>query len=138
MLEKFKSIKVAEIMTRPVVCANSDSSLHHILEKLKESHFSGLPIVEESIVIGIISEKDIIELFLQGKNLKTIAASESMTRDVITADQDCFVLPLMKAFVENQVLRVPITHLGKLVGIVTRHDLLKFIVDNKPEFPVIS
>ncbi len=44
----------------------------------------------------------------------------------------------MKAFIENRVLRVPITHQEKLVGIVTRHDLLKVIVDTKPEFPVVS
>ncbi|MBT5470170.1 MAG: CBS domain-containing protein [Nitrospina sp.] len=138
MIEKLKSIKIAEIMTRPVVCTSPDSSAYDILAKLNSTHFSGLPVVEDHVVMGIVSEKDILQLVLQGKNLKTTPVSEFMTRDVVTADQDCAILPLLKAFIDNQVLRLPVTHQGKLVGIVTRHDLLKLIIDSTPEFPVIS
>ncbi len=138
MIEKLKSIKIAEIMTRPVICASPDSSAYDILTKLNSTHFSGLPVVEDHIVVGIVSEKDVLLLVLQGKNLKTTPVSEFMTRDVVTADQDCAILPLLKAFLDNQVLRLPVTHEGKLVGIVTRHDLLKLIIDSTPEFPVIS
>jgi len=138
MIEKLKSIKVADIMTRPVVCASPDSSAHDILGKLNSTHFSGLPIVEDHVVIGIVSERDILQLFIQGKNLKTTPASEFMTQDVVTAEQDCHLLPLIKAFLDKQVLRLPITQQGKLVGILTRHDLLKIIIDSAPEFSLIS
>jgi CBS domain-containing protein len=61
-----------------------------------------------------------------------------MTRNIVTAEQDSTILPLIKAFIDNQILRLPITHEGKLVGIISRHDLLKVINDSAPEFPLIS
>ncbi len=138
MIEKLKSIKASEVMTRPVVCANPDSSAHDVLEKLTSTHFSGLPVVEDDKVVGIVSESDLLQLFLQKKNLKTTLIGEVMTRNVITAEQSCTILPLIKAFIDNQILRLPITHEGKLVGIISRHDLLKVINDSAPEFPLIS
>lgn len=137
MIEKLKATKVSEIMTQPVVCASPESSAHDILGKLNSTHFSGLPIVDDHVVIGIVSERDILQLFIQDKNLKTTPAREFMTTDVITAEQDCHILPLIKAFLDKQVLRLPITKQGKLVGIITRHDLLKIIMDSTPEFSLV-
>lgn len=138
MIEKLYSIKASEIMIRPVVCANPDSSAHDVLEKLANTHFSGLPIVEDTNVVGVVSENDLLQLFLQRKNLKTTPVSEIMTRNVVTAEQDCTIMSLIKAFIDNQILRLPITQEGKLVGIISRHDLLKVINDSAPEFPLVS
>jgi CBS domain-containing protein len=138
MIEKLNSIKASDVMIRPVVCANPDSSAHDVLEKLNGTHFSGLPVVENNIVVGIVSESDLLQLYMQKKNLKTTLVSEIMTRDTITADQNSSIFPIIKAFIDNQILRLPITHEGKLVGIISRHDLLKIISDSAPEFPVIS
>jgi len=124
-------------MTQPVVCSSADTSARDILEKLNSSGFSGMPICEENIVLGIVSEKDIMQLLLQGKSLSSTFASEFMTRDVITADQNCYMLSVVKSFIDNQILRLPITDQGKLVGIITRHDLLKFILDATPEFSLV-
>lgn len=137
MIQKLKSMKVSEIMTRPVVCTSADISAQDILTKLETSHFSGMPVIEDNSIIGIVSESDILQLFLQGRNLKSILAHEFMTRKVITATSDSLVLPVIKAFIDNQILRLPITHQGKLVGIVTRHDLLKYILSAAPEFALI-
>lgn len=130
-------MKVSEIMTRPVVCTSADISAQDILTKLETSHFSGMPVIEDNIIIGIVSEKDILQLFLQEKNLQSTLAQEFMIQNVITADLDSLVLAVMKAFIDNQILRLPITHQGKLVGIVTRHDLLKYILSAAPEFALI-
>jgi tRNA nucleotidyltransferase (CCA-adding enzyme) len=137
MIQKFKSMKVSEIMTRPVVCTNADISAQDILTKLEASHFSGMPVIDDNSIIGIVSESDILQLFLQGKNLNSTLAHEFMTRKVITATSDSLALSAIKAFIDNQILRLPITHQGKLVGIVTRHDLLKCITSAIPEFSLI-
>jgi CBS domain-containing protein len=138
MNKKFKTMTFADVMTRPVVCASPDTSAHEISEKLSSNSFSGMPIVENKTVIGIVSERDILQLFIQGKNLKSTLAQEFMTTNVITANQDSLVFSGIKAFVDNQILRLPITNNGKLVGIITRQDLLKVICDTTPEFALIS
>ncbi len=125
-------------MTTPVVCASPDSSAHDILKKLDNCSFSGVPIVDDKVIIGIVSEKDIIQLFLQGKNLKDILAQDFMERNVVMADKNSYVLPSVKALIGNQILRLPITYQGRLVGIITRHDILKIIIDSNPDFSIIS
>jgi CBS domain-containing protein len=137
IFEKLKNMRVSEVMTTPVVCSSPDSSAHDILKKLENCNFTGLPIVDDKAILGIVSEKDIIQLFLQGKNLRAILAKDFMEINVITADKNSYVLPSVKALIENQILRLPITYQGRLVGILTRHDILKIILDTNPEFSVI-
>ena len=137
IFEKLKNMRVSEVMTAPVVCASPDSSAHDILKKLENCNFTGLPIVDDKAILGIVSEKDIIQLFLQGKNLRSILAKDFMERNIITADKNSYVLPSVKALIENQILRLPITYQGRLVGILTRHDILKIILDTNPEFSII-
>lgn len=60
-----------------------------------------------------------------------------MEQNIITADKNSYELPSVKALIENQILRLPITYQGRLVGILTRHDILKIILDTNPEFSVI-
>ena len=138
MAQKLKSMKISEVMIRPVVCTSPDTSAHDILEKLNSCQYSGIPVVEDNILIGMVSERDILELFIQGKNLKCTFARDFMIQNVITAEQDSLILPVIKTVIDNQILRLPITHQGKLVGIVTRHDLLKYILDTTPEFALIT
>jgi CBS domain-containing protein len=137
IFEKLKNMRVSEVMTTPVVCSSPDSAAHDILKKLENCNFTGLPIVDDKAILGIVSEKDIIQLFLQGKNLRAILAKDFMETNVITADKNSYVLPSVKALIENQILRLPITYQGRLVGILTRHDILKIILDTNPEFSVI-
>jgi tRNA nucleotidyltransferase (CCA-adding enzyme) len=137
IFEKLKNMRVSEVMTTPVVCSSPDSSAHDILKKLENCNFTGLPIVDDKAILGIVSEKDIIQLFLQGKNLRSILAKDFMERNIITADKNSYVLPSVKALIENQILRLPITYQGRLVGILTRHDILKIILDTNPEFSII-
>ena len=53
MLQQLKTMKVSEVMTRPVVCTSPDTSAHDILEKLNNSQISALPVIDENIIIGI-------------------------------------------------------------------------------------
>ena len=138
MAQNLKSMEVSEVMSRSVVCTCPNTSAHDILKKLNSSNISGMLVVEDNTVIGLVSGSDILQLSIQGKNLKSPLSQEFMTRNVITAEQDSSVPSVMKALIDNQINRLPIIHQGKLVGIVTRHDLLKCIFDTTPEFTLIS
>ena len=137
MLQKLKTMKVSEVMTRPVICTSPETSAHDILEKLNSSQISALPVIESNNIIGIVTETDVLRLFLQGKNLHTILAGEFMTTNVITAEPDSLVLSAIKGFLDNQIHHLPITHHDKLVGMVNRHDLIKNIVDSASDFSLV-
>ena len=64
--------------------------------------------------------------------------SEFMTQNIITAEPDAIVLSVIKGFLDNQVHHLPITHEKKLVGIVSRHNLVKNIVGSASDFSLVS
>jgi CBS domain-containing protein len=64
--------------------------------------------------------------------------SDFMTQDVITAEPDPLALSAIKGFLDNQVHHLAITHEKKLVGIVSRHNLVKNIVDSANDFSLVS
>ena len=61
-----------------------------------------------------------------------------MTQNVITAEPDSIVLSVIKGFLDNQVHHLPITHEKKLLGIVSRHNLVKNIVGSASDFSLVS
>ncbi len=139
MLSQLKNIKLEEIMVSPVICAGVTTRISDIAEKLYKNKITGVPIInEDKQVIGVVSERDICELILQGKELQYVQAEEVMARNVITADKNSFVIAAIKSIVENQIMRLPVVDDGKLIGIVTRHDLLKVITNKSPDFYSIS
>ena len=71
MAQNLKSMKVSEVMTRSVVCTCPNTSTHDILKKLNSSNISGMLVVEDNTVIGLVSGSDILQLSIQGKNLKS-------------------------------------------------------------------
>ena len=70
MVKKIISIKDFYITTQPVARKPLDSSARNIVEKINSSHFLSLPIVANHVLIGIITDWDILQLFIQGENLK--------------------------------------------------------------------
>ena len=64
--------------------------------------------------------------------------SEFMTKNVITAETSSLALSAIKGSLDNQIHHLPITHDKKLVEIVSRHDLLKNIVDSASDFSLFS
>lgn len=56
-------MKIKEVMNRDVITCEPDETLCHLAELFKENHISGLPVVENGKVVGLVSETDLIALF---------------------------------------------------------------------------
>lgn len=143
-------MKVKDIMTTQVVTVGPDSSIIEIIDLLVEHKISGVPVVNgEGKVIGLVTEYDLIykkrlpvSPFLmyhygeyalekipenQKKNLCQAKAADVMTKNVISASEEASVEEVVTLMVEKRVKRVPVLKGNKLVGIVSRRDVLKEI-----------
>ena len=90
------------------------------------SRISGFPITNhEGVLVGIVTELDLIRLLRSGKSLEYTLVDEVMTRDVITVDAEESVDRLMEILEEERIIRLPVVSNGELVGIVSRGDVLK-------------
>lgn len=138
-------MKVKELMTKDVVTIGPEASLKDVAKILAEYHISGLPVVgEQGQLLGVVSEADILLkekgsdkrpggflgwLFLEGveaeAKLAARTAGEAMSAPPITIDAEKQVYEAAQKMTELGINRLPVLDDGRLVGIVTRTDLVR-------------
>jgi CBS-domain-containing membrane protein len=115
-------MKVKEIMTANVVSVRDDTSMREVAQALDRHRISGVPVCDEAgHMVGLISEYDLIAK----PDART--ASEAMTRDVISVMEDTSVDEVRYLLVQRKIKRVPVLRGQRLVGIVSRADLVREI-----------
>lgn len=119
-----------DIMNSPVKTVGQDSKLKDILKLMTKFSYSGFPIVEDSILVGIISRRDVEKAVSHG--FGNAPAKAYMTRKVISAKPNFSLEDIKKLMVENEISRVPIvSDDNKILGLITRSDLLEGLYNEK-------
>jgi CBS domain-containing protein len=131
--EKMKDLKAKDIMTRPVVSARENASARDIAMQVLSGLYSGMPVTDENgKVIGVVTEFDLLGQVCEGRELVKLTAGDVMTKNPITVDVNTSLNDLLKSMMENNIVRVPVTEEGRLVGIIARCDILRAFIE--PEF----
>ncbi|MBM7624037.1 CBS domain-containing protein [Sporohalobacter salinus] len=146
-------METKEIMTKNVVTIHQDKTIKDVAEVLSEHKFSGLPVVnDEDEIVGVITERDLIArnkklhfpnyiqvldsiIYLESLSefedefRKMIGAKvkDVMTKEVISVDIDTTVDKIVEIMVDNNINRVPVISNDKLVGVVSRADIVKIL-----------
>ena len=127
------NLKAKDIMTRPVISARKNTPARWIAYHLLFGVFSGMPITDETAtVIGIITELDLLKLIREGKDLEKLTAGDIMIRNPITVDVNTPLDEVSAIMIEKDIIRIPVTDKGRLVGVIARHDILREYV--QPEY----
>lgn len=120
----------ADIMTRPVVAAGRTTTARDLAIQMFLGGFSGMPITErDGTIVGIVTEFDVIRAIRSGKPVETTLAEDIMSRDVISVDVEAPIDDIVEIFEREKILRVPVTDRGKLIGVVSRPDVLRWLVE---------
>ena len=130
-VEEVKKVKSAEDLTiRDVVTITPESTISEVQAKMNDELISGLPVVENDKIIGIISKRDIRPVLKVEPN-KTV--KDIMTSDVVTVEEPITAEEALNIAYENKVERLPVLRDSKLVGIITIKDIL-----NQSQYPNAS
>lgn len=122
-----------DTMNANVVSIHPDASIQEAIQKLLDYNVSGMPVIDESgELCGVISEFQLLEV-VYDPNLKGAQVQGFMTRDVITVDESALLATVANLFIVHRIRRVPVLRDGKVVGIVSRRDLLRYIVETGPK-----
>ncbi len=114
-------MKARLIMTRDVVVANADTSVREAKDLLRRHNISGLPVVDEQRrVIGVFSCSDLLKR-------KGDRVGELMTSPAITVDEDAGIEEVAALMATNDVNRIPVVRQGRLVGIIARADIVRYV-----------
>ncbi|MEP7153093.1 MAG: CBS domain-containing protein, partial [Nitrospira sp.] len=120
-----KTLVVRQIMEEDVVKVSPTSSVMAVAELLSEHHFGSVPVADpDGTLRGLVTEFDLLKALEQNKDLRKVAVSEIMTRDVVTATEDMSLMNLIHLLQERHLIRVPVVRGNTLVGIVARRDVV--------------
>jgi len=128
----FKAINepVRHIMTPEVVSVYTSAKISDAIDIMIKHKVGGLPVVDkESRVWAIITERDIVTIF--GGMISGAKVSDLMSKKVVTATPKTSILEAEKRMIKNGFRRLPLVSEGKLVGIVTVMDILRFFGSGK-------
>ena len=113
-------IPVKEVMTTQVISFREDTPLKEIAERLSESRITGAPVVtDDGFVVGIVSEVDVF-------SRRGGVARDLMSPHVISITEDTGIDQAARLLAGERIRRLPVLREGRLVGLVSRSDVLEF------------
>ncbi len=121
-----------EIMNKIVTAATKKTNGRDLAVKLLSGMYSGLPVVDEGKVVGVVTEFDLLKAVKEGKDLQHIFADDIMTKDPICVEEETSVEEIIKLMTGKNIIRVPVVRKGKLIGVISRCDILNSLI--QPEF----
>jgi CBS-domain-containing membrane protein len=150
----------SQVMTRSVVTVPADATVYAAADILLGARISAAPVVDaDGRMVGIVSEADLMNRpeagTLPAKSwLQRLLADEArlardyvrshshhvadvMTREVVTADERTPLLEIAALMQRNSIKRLPVVRDGKVVGIVSRANLLQGLLAREP-YPAVS
>jgi len=111
-----------DIMTTEVASTTTCATVGEVAEALAENKISGMPVVSEGKVVGIVSEADILTA------AEDATVESVMACDVVSVGPDASVSEIAKTLADRRIKRVPVLDCaGNLVGIVSRADVVAAI-----------
>ena len=127
---------IKEWMTKCVITVGTNDSMIDAIALLKQHKIHRLPVMEKGKLVGIVSDKDLVRTSVSGVptpemlgvlcRISRIKVEEIMTRNPITIPGDYTVDEAADTLLKNNISGAPVTdNKGKMVGIITRTDLLR-------------
>jgi CBS-domain-containing membrane protein len=144
-----------DIMTSPVITVGPEASVREIAALLLDKRISGVPVVEKGRLVGLVSEADLLHrhengtervarsrswwlnLFSGGPSLEDYVKSHArtardvMTREVVSVTADTSAADIADLLESRGIKRVPVLRGGRLVGIVSRANLIQTLAVDK-------
>jgi len=117
--------KIKDIMTKNVISVEKDTPIFDAIEMLAKNNITGLPVVNEDMTMaGVLTEKDVLRLFMAPEEGEGKAVNDFMTQPAISFDENESLIDVCECLTNNFFRRVPVTSKGKLVGVVSRRDII--------------
>ncbi len=133
-------LKAKDIMATDIICVKKDTLVYEAIELLREKHITGVPVVDDDMtLIGVFSEKDVISLlyYAHGDEEEKVVG-DFMTHSSIHFDREEDLLNICDCLITHSFRRVPITSDGKVVGLISRADIIDCILHLREENTLAS
>jgi CBS domain-containing protein len=118
-------MKVADFMTSDVVAVEIPGNRDDVLKILKRTGISGVPVLKEKTLVGIITRKDLL------RKAEETQLGLLMTADPITIEADATISDAARVMIRNNIRRLPVVEDDALIGLISVADLIAAISQMK-------
>jgi CBS domain-containing protein len=115
------------VMTEGVLTVGPDDTVETALRTMIDHDVGAVVVARDGEPLGIFTERDVTRRMLEGGDLLYRPVSEVMSAPAVTAEPDMEVVEIFQLMTGRRIRRLPIVQDGKLVGIVTERDLLRWV-----------
>lgn len=117
--------RVSELMSTPARSVSPELPLRALAEQLKDWNHTGVPVEKRGRVVGVVSVRDLQRAAQRGDMHRQVRAC--MSQNVTTIAPDAPLDDALRRMVGKDVGRLPVIEDGKLIGIITRSDVLRVL-----------
>ena len=130
--EKLKGMAVRRYMATQVVTFTPEMRIREAVKTLVKYNYTGAPVVDpDGTLVGMLSEKDCLRVAVlaNAEGASETLVGDFMTTKVDTVTPETDLLDVAQRFVGAPYKRLPVVERGKLVGQISRIDVLRAIAD---------
>lgn len=147
-------MQAKDIMSREVVTVDENATIEEMAKTMLAHSISGIPVIDnQGHLVGVVTEGDLLRkkatpripgfvgvlgsiIYYRGieqyrddfKKLAAVKASEIMSSDLVFVNQDAELAEVASLMLTNNIKRLPVVEDDKLVGIISRADIIKTLI----------
>ena len=125
------SVQISDLMSFPVVTVSTETTMEEVAAILKEKGCTGIPVMDQENLVGIISRRDFRKIKKDSQLSAPVKAF--MNTHVVTIDPGKSPQQAARLMVKYDVGRLPVMEDGKIIGIITRSDTMRYFYDLLPD-----
>jgi Zn-dependent protease len=118
-----QDVTVGNMMTAPVTTVPENMPLSKVIDMMYASKHLGFPVTERDVLVGMVTLADVNRT--SPIDREAMQVKDIMSRDIITLPPTASVIDALRIMSTRNIGRIPIVHEDRIVGIVTRTDILK-------------
>ncbi|OIJ08307.1 hypothetical protein BKP35_17775 [Anaerobacillus arseniciselenatis] len=117
--------RVQDIMNQPIIAVNTGDSIQKAAQTMVDYSKSSVLVLANERLVGIITEKDLVNRVISKQRSLNNSVSEVMTANPITISRDTYYYEALSTFLMNGIKHLPVVDGQKVVGLITLSDLLR-------------
>jgi nanoRNase/pAp phosphatase (c-di-AMP/oligoRNAs hydrolase)/CBS domain-containing protein len=125
------SVQISDLMSFPVFSVPPDMAMADVARILRERGCTGLPVVDQGRLAGVISRRDFRKIRKEGQLQAPVKAF--MSRQVTTIEPGKSPIQAARIMVRHDIGRLPVVENGRIIGILTRSDAMRYFYDLLPD-----
>jgi CBS domain-containing protein len=120
-------LKLEDVMVEDVITVEEGATAKEVAELMNKHEIGCLIVMKMGKPAGIVTERDLVKrILLESKDPEKTKISEIMSKPLIVGKPQMELEQTVRLMVEQKIKKLPVTQDGKLVGLITLTDILRF------------